>query len=35
MERHLGKTSMAVLRAVRKHFDPNNIMNPGGMLGIS
>lgn len=35
MERHLGKTSMAVLKAVRKHFDPNNIMNPGGMLGIS
>jgi alkyldihydroxyacetonephosphate synthase len=35
MERHLGKTSMGVLKAVRKHLDPNNIMNPGGMLGIS
>ena len=34
MEAHLGKTSMAVLAAVKKHFDPNNIMNPGGTLGI-
>lgn len=34
MEAHLGKTSMAVLSAVKKHFDPNNIMNPGGTLGV-
>jgi len=34
MEGHLGKTSMAVLTAVKKHFDPYNIMNPGGMLGL-
>lgn len=34
MEVHLGKTSMAVLAAVKKHFDPNNIMNPGGTLGL-
>jgi alkyldihydroxyacetonephosphate synthase len=34
MEKHLGKTSMAVLDAVKKHFDPNNIMNPGGTLGL-
>lgn len=34
MERHLGKTSMEVLEAVKRHFDPNNIMNPGGMLGL-
>jgi alkyldihydroxyacetonephosphate synthase len=34
MEAHLGKTSMAVLAAVKKHFDPNNIMNPGGTLGL-
>jgi alkyldihydroxyacetonephosphate synthase len=34
MERHLGKEQMAVLRAVKKHFDPNNIMNPGGTLGL-
>ena len=31
MEKHLGKTQMGVLRALKKHFDPNNIMNPGGL----
>jgi alkyldihydroxyacetonephosphate synthase len=34
MEGHLGKTSMAVLASVKRHFDPNNIMNPGGTLGL-
>lgn len=34
MEGHLGRPSMAVLGAVKKHFDPNNIMNPGGTLGL-
>jgi alkyldihydroxyacetonephosphate synthase len=34
MEAHLGKEQMAVLRALKKHFDPNNIMNPGGQLGL-
>jgi alkyldihydroxyacetonephosphate synthase len=34
MEKHLGKTSMEALAAVKKHFDPNNIMNPGGTLGL-
>ncbi len=34
MEGHLGKTSMAVLGAVKRHFDPDNIMNPGGTLGL-
>jgi len=34
MEGHLGKTSMEALRAVKRHFDPNNIMNPGGTLGL-
>jgi alkyldihydroxyacetonephosphate synthase len=34
MEQHLGSTSMDVFRAVSKHFDPNNIMNPGGTLGM-
>ncbi|GAB4337397.1 MAG: FAD-binding oxidoreductase [Candidatus Abyssubacteria bacterium] len=34
MERHLGKEQMAVLRALKQHFDPNNIMNPGGTLGL-
>jgi len=34
MEQHLGKEQMDVLRALKKHFDPNNIMNPGGQLGL-
>ncbi|MCU0458377.1 MAG: FAD-binding oxidoreductase [Bacteroidales bacterium] len=34
METHLGKSSMELLRAVKKHLDPNNIMNPGGTLGL-
>ncbi|MBI2391878.1 MAG: FAD-binding oxidoreductase [Deltaproteobacteria bacterium] len=35
IERHLGKEQMAVLRALKRHFDPNDIMNPGGALGLS
>jgi alkyldihydroxyacetonephosphate synthase len=34
METHLGKEQMAVLRAIKQHFDPHNIMNPGGQLGL-
>jgi alkyldihydroxyacetonephosphate synthase len=34
MERHLGPAQMDVLRALKQHFDPNNIMNPGGTLGL-
>ena len=32
MPEHLGKEQMAVLHALKKHFDPNNIMNPGAQL---
>ncbi len=28
----LGETQMEILRALKKHFDPNDIMNPGGTL---
>lgn len=35
MESYLGKENMDVLRALKQYFDPNNIMNPGGVLGIS
>lgn len=31
LEKHLGKKQMDVLRAVKKEFDPHNIMNPGGL----
>ena len=34
MEKHLGTQQMEVLRALKRHFDPNNIMNPGGVLGL-
>jgi alkyldihydroxyacetonephosphate synthase len=32
MPEHLGKNQMDVLHALKKHFDPNNIMNPGAQL---
>ena len=34
MEEHLGTEQMDVLRTLKQHFDPNNIMNPGGTLGL-
>jgi len=34
METHLGKEQMDVLRTLKKHFDPNGIMNPGGQMGL-
>ncbi len=34
MERHLGTPQMDILRAIKKHLDPNNIMNPGGQMGL-
>ncbi|MGD0278048.1 MAG: FAD-binding oxidoreductase [Smithella sp.] len=34
MEEHLGKEQMAVIHALKKHFDPRNIMNPGGQMGL-
>jgi alkyldihydroxyacetonephosphate synthase len=34
IEQHLGKAQMDVLRALKKHFDPHTIMNPGGQLGL-
>lgn len=34
MEKHLGREQMDVLRALKNHFDPNQIMNPGGHLGL-
>jgi alkyldihydroxyacetonephosphate synthase len=34
METHLGKEQMMVLRTLKQHFDPHNILNPGGQLGL-
>ncbi|HDP24056.1 MAG TPA: FAD-binding oxidoreductase [Deltaproteobacteria bacterium] len=34
IEEHLGSEQLAVLRALKRHFDPNGIMNPGGQLGL-
>jgi len=34
MERHIGKEQMGILKALKKHFDPKGIMNPGGTLGL-
>ena len=34
IEGFLGKNEMDVLRTLKRHFDPNNIMNPGYQLGL-
>ena len=34
LEGSLGRNEYAVLRALKEHFDPDNIMNPGGTLGF-
>lgn len=34
LEGQIGAHYMSMLRALKQHFDPNNIMNPGGTLGL-
>lgn len=34
LEPHIGRVQMEVIRTLKKHFDPKNIMNPGGVLGL-
>lgn len=34
MEKSIGRNEMELLRAIKHHLDPNNIMNPGGTLGL-
>jgi alkyldihydroxyacetonephosphate synthase len=34
IESFLGSEQMEVLRALKRHFDPNGIMNPGAQLGL-
>lgn len=34
LEGQIGTQAMSVIKALKQHFDPNNIMNPGGTLGL-
>ncbi|MDR2741129.1 MAG: FAD-binding oxidoreductase [Treponema sp.] len=34
LEGSIGKNEYAVFKALKKHFDPDNVMNPGGTLGF-
>lgn len=34
LEAQLGKNQYEVFKVLKKHFDPHNIMNPGGTLGL-
>ncbi|MFW5711785.1 MAG: FAD-binding oxidoreductase [bacterium] len=34
MREHLGSVQMGALQALKHYFDPQNIMNPGGQLGL-
>jgi len=34
LEGSIGRNEYAVYRALKRHFDPDNIMNPGGTLGF-
>lgn len=34
LEDQIGSQCMDILRTLKQHFDPNNIMNPGGTLGL-
>ncbi len=34
LEGYIGKNEFQIFRALKAHFDPDNIMNPGGTLGL-
>jgi alkyldihydroxyacetonephosphate synthase len=34
LEGQLGENQYEIFKTLKKHFDPNNIMNPGGTLGL-
>ena len=35
LEAQIGKNQMDIYRALKQHFDPDNLMNPGGTLGLA
>lgn len=35
MPEHLGREQMEVLKILKQYFDPRNIINPGGQMGIT
>ncbi len=34
LEGQIGRANMDIIRTLKQHFDPHNIMNPGGTLGL-
>lgn len=34
LESAIGSNELAIFKALKQHFDPNNIMNPGGTLAL-
>jgi len=34
LEGQIGRNALEVFRVLKRHFDPNNIMNPGGTLAL-
>jgi alkyldihydroxyacetonephosphate synthase len=34
LEAQIGHNEMEVYRALKRHFDPKSIMNPGGTIGL-
>jgi alkyldihydroxyacetonephosphate synthase len=34
LEGQIGSNQMEIFKTLKRHFDPNNIMNPGGTLGL-
>jgi alkyldihydroxyacetonephosphate synthase len=34
LEHSIGENCYDIIRTLKKHFDPDNIMNPGGTLGL-
>ncbi|MDD3946441.1 MAG: FAD-binding oxidoreductase [Clostridia bacterium] len=34
LEGQIGSNQLEIFKVLKKHFDPNNIMNPGGTIGL-